>query len=40
MEDVTLTGIEFTVLYVLAFVGFRSICYSLAKLIKNYIYLK
>ncbi len=40
MEDVTLTFIEFTVLYGLASVGFMSICYSLAKLIKKYIYLK
>ncbi len=40
MEDVTLTFIEFTVLYGLASVGFMSICYSLTKLIKKYIYLK
>lgn len=40
MEDVTLTFIEFTVLYGLASVGFLSICLSLSKLLKKYIHIK
>ena len=40
MENVTLTLTEFTVLYGLASVGFLSICLSLGKLFKKYIYLK
>ena len=40
MEDVTLTLTEFTVLYGLASVGFLSVCLSLAKKKKKYIYFK
>ena len=40
MENVILTFTEFTILYGLASIGFMSLCFSLAKLIKKYIYLK
>ena len=39
MEDVTLTFIEFTVLYGLASIGFISIGLSLGKLLKKYIHI-
>lgn len=40
MENITLTFIEFTVLYGLASIGFISIGLSLAKLFKKYIHIK
>lgn len=40
MEDVTLTFIEFTVLYGLASIGFLRILFSLVKLFKKYVYIK
>ena len=39
MENVTLTFIEFTVLYGLASVGVLSICLSLGKLLEKYIHI-